>query len=298
MPTWNEILQEIGTQTTPFDSIRRKYLKELSDYTGRNTIIYYSGWLQKAQLQQQGYRFDINDSDKMGLMSTVNGLDRSKGLDLILHTPGGEIAATESLVHYLKSIFGSDIRAIVPQIAMSAGTMIACSCSEILMGKHSNLGPIDPQISGLPTHGIIDEFEEAIEAIKDDPQTIPLWQVILSKYRPTIIGECKKAIQWSEEMVQNWLSENMLKDTADPVTAAKKILSELASHKKTLDHGRHLHADFLIKLGLNIKMIEDDQKLQDKILSVHHSSIITISSTNSYKIIENQEGKAFIQMHR
>ncbi|MHB1126932.1 MAG: hypothetical protein ACYC2T_08230 [Bacillota bacterium] len=52
-------------------------------------------------------------------------MDRSKGLDLILHTPGGEIAATESLVDYLRSMFGSDIRAIVPQIAMSCGLWVS-----------------------------------------------------------------------------------------------------------------------------------------------------------------------------
>jgi ClpP class serine protease len=75
-------------------------------------------------------------------------MDRSKGLDLILHTPGGDMAATESLVDYLRQMFGKDIRAIVPQIAMSGGTMIALAWKEILMGKHSNLGPIDPQFSG------------------------------------------------------------------------------------------------------------------------------------------------------
>lgn len=55
------------------------------------------------------------------------------GLDLILHTHGGQIAATESIVHYLRSIFGNNIRAFIPQLAMSAGTMIALSCKEIIM---------------------------------------------------------------------------------------------------------------------------------------------------------------------
>ena len=48
-------------------------------------------------------------------MLTINKLDRTKGLDLILHTPGGDIAATESLVDYLYSMYGKDIRVIVPQ---------------------------------------------------------------------------------------------------------------------------------------------------------------------------------------
>lgn len=57
----------------------------------------------------------------------------------------GDLAATESIVDYLKQMNGNDVRAIIPQISMSAGTMIALSCSEIIMGKQSYLRPIDPQ---------------------------------------------------------------------------------------------------------------------------------------------------------
>ena len=71
----------------------------------------------------------INDNDKNGLMATVNGLGTSDGLDLILHTPGGDVGATESLIHYLRQKFGTNIRAIIPQLAMSGGTMMACACT-------------------------------------------------------------------------------------------------------------------------------------------------------------------------
>lgn len=276
MPTWNDILKEIGAQPNAFDLIRRKYLKDLSDKTERNVIVYYSGWLQKGNLAQHGFRFDIVDSDKMGFMSTLNGLDREKGLDLVLHTPGGSIGATESIVHYLKSVFGNNIRCIIPQIAMSAGTMIACSCSEIIMGKHSNLGPIDPQINGKPTHGIIEEFNKAKAEIAASPQTIPVWQTILSKYSPTLIGECEKAIKWSESMVKDWLFANMFEGEDDAVVKSEAIIKELGSHALTLSHDRHLAPDQLKDLGLKIIDLEDDQDLQDKVLSLHHSCIITL----------------------
>lgn len=296
MPTWNDILKEIGAQPNAFDLIRRRYLKELADKTDRNVIVYYSGWLQKGNLAQHGFRFDIVDSDKMGFMSTLNGLDRDKGLDLVLHTPGGSIGATESIVHYLKSVFGNNIRAIIPQIAMSAGTMISCSCSEIIMGKHSNLGPIDPQINGKPTHGIIEEFNKAKTEIAANPRSIPVWQTILSKYSPTLIGECEKAIKWSESMVKDWLEANMFEGEADATAKADAIIKELGSHALTLSHDRHLAPDQLKGLGLKIIDLEDDQDLQDKVLSLHHSCIITLTQTPAYKIIENQDGKAFIQL--
>src|SRR3989339_268104 len=160
MGNWNNILDEIQATGSTYDVIRRKYLDKLYEVTGRNVIAFYSGWLQKQQLAAGGYTgFAITDADKNGLMTAVYKLDRSKGLDLILHTPGGDVAATESIVDYLRSMFGNDIRAIVPQLAMSCGTMIALSCKEVVMGKHSSLGPIDPQFRGLPAHGVIEEFE-------------------------------------------------------------------------------------------------------------------------------------------
>ncbi|RBA82659.1 S49 family peptidase, partial [Escherichia coli O111:NM] len=76
-------------------------------HTGRNVIAYYSAFLSKPQIEG----VDIVDDDKNGFMMAVHQLDRTKGLDLLLHTPGGNMAATESLIHYLKSMFGNDIRA-------------------------------------------------------------------------------------------------------------------------------------------------------------------------------------------
>lgn len=158
MANWNELLQEINTSGSTHDLIRRKYLRQLHEVTHRNVIAYYSGWLEKPNAPN----LQINDADKNGIMNAIHQLDRPNGLDLILHTPGGETAATESIVDYLRSIFGTNIRAIVPQLAMSAGTMIACACKAIVMGKHSSLGPIDPQIMGLAAHGILEEFQRFI----------------------------------------------------------------------------------------------------------------------------------------
>lgn len=296
MPTWDCILNEIKAEPSNFDKIRRTYIGRLSQYTKRNTIVYYSAWLQKTNLLNSGFRFDITDSDKMGFMSTIKGLDKSKGLDLILHTPGGSIAATESIVLYLQSIFGKDIRAIVPQIAMSAGTMIALSTKEIVLGKHSNLGPIDPQIDNLPTHGIIEEFESAKEDLKKEPSVFPVWEAILSHYHPTLIGECKKAIIWSEKMVREWLLDNMFFNDEDKEAKVEKIINELGSHALTLSHSRHLHLDYLKSLDLKILELESDEELQDLVLSIHHSCIISLTGTPAYKIIENQNGKAFIQI--
>jgi len=302
MPNWNQILNEVVAAGSTHDLIRRKYLSELNQYTGRNVIIYYSGWLQKRELasNSRGFAFSINDEDKTGFMSCVHGMDRSKGLDLLLHTPGGEIAATESLVQYLKSMFDGDIRVIVPELALSAGTMIACSAKEIVMGSHSSLGPIDPQYRGLPAHGVIEEVERAkseLSTARNQTELIArqsVWQPIIAKYNPTLIGECEKSIKWSNEMVKEWLTSCMLKDDENASQKAEEILIELGDHAMTKSHDRHISKDKAKSIGLKIIDLETDQELQEKVLSVHHSTIQTLSSTPSIKIIENQMGIAFI----
>lgn len=291
MPNWNEILNEVKSLGSTYDVLRRRYLNELFKLTGRNIIIYYSGWLQKPRIEG----VEINDDDKNGFMSTINNLDRSKGLDLILHTPGGETAATESLVDYLREMFGTNIRAIIPQLAMSGGTMIACSCNVILMGKQSSLGPIDPQLGGIPAHGVIEEFKKAGEEIKKDPKKIPIWQPIIAKYPPAFIGECDKAIKWSKKLVTDWLKTGMFKDDSNQDQKIDFITKELGDHAVTLSHSRHLSAKKCFEIGLKVEMIEKDQELQDIILSIHHISMLTLSHTPAFRIIENQLGVAFIK---
>ena len=299
MPNWGQVLNEIqGMQVNnPLDIVRRKYLLTMNKYTGRNVITYYSAFLQKPNADVA-----IDDNDKNALMQAVYGLDKAKGLDLILHTPGGNTAATESIVAYIRSIFGNDVRAFIPQIAMSAGTMIALSCKEIVMGKQSNIGPIDPQFGGMSCAGVIEEFEQAKEEIKKDPSTIPVWQVIISKYHPTFLGDCQKAIKWSNTMVEKWLSSNMLSDHDNPEKDAVAIVEKLGSHEETFTHSKHIHYDECQKMGLKVSLLEDVEKeeidgckdLQDCVLTIHHTYMHTFSNSNAIKIVENHLGNAMI----
>lgn len=299
MPNWGQVLEEIQNikVENPLDTIRRKYLKTMYKYTGRNIIAYYSAFLQKPN-----ENVSIDDNDKNALMQAVYGLDKSKGLDLILHTPGGNTAATESIVNYLRSIFGNNIRAFIPQIAMSAGTMIALSCNEIIMGKQSNIGPIDPQFGGMSCAGVIEEFDTAIEDIRRNPISANLWSLIISKYHPTFLGDCKKAIDWSEKMVKDWLCTNMLSDDPDSEKIADNIIKKLGSHEETFTHQKHIHIDECKLWGIKVIPLEDLNKakiggckdLQDCVLTIHHTYMHTFSNSNAVKIVENHTGSAMI----
>jgi len=297
MPSWLKVLEEIAVRETlsrnesPLDTIRRKYLRELHEFTGRNVIAYYSGWLQNPSDVSACY---ISDFDKNGLMNAVHGLKKDDGLDLLLHTPGGDLAATESLVDYLYKVFDINIRCFIPQLAMSGGTMIACACKEIVMGKQSNIGPIDPQFGRIPAHGVLAEFEEAIEAVTLNPASILIWQTIIEKYHPTFIGECRNAIVLASEIVERWLVRGMFSDDGEAEEKAKRIVEKLNNHADTKMHARHIPADEAAKFGLKILMLEDSNYLQDLVLTVHHAYMHTFSASDSVKIIENHLGHAIV----
>ena len=281
MPNWSQIFSII--QSHPGDpnlinTMRYDYLSEISKITGRNVITYYSGWLTV----KDNSGVSINDSDKNAFMNAVYGMDRSKGLDLILHTPGGDIAATESIVNYLKKMFNNNIRAIVPQISMSAGTMIAMSCKEIIMGQQSSLGPIDPQMNGVACQSVLDEFEEAVKEVSKNPSSLGLWQVIISKYHPTFLTACRDAVNWSQHLAEEWLKD------VNPNIDMDKILSTFINHKNSFSHTRHYSMDSCRKAGLNVVSLEDDQNMQDAVLSLHHCYMILMDKYHIIKIIENQ----------
>jgi len=291
MATWNELNEEIHALGTTFDIVRRKYLRALARLTGRNTVLLYSGWLDRPD--QPGT--SISDTDKIGLMTVVEGLDRERGLDLVIHTPGGDTAATESIAGYLRARFGTDIRVIVPQLALSAGTVIACASREILMGAQSSLGPIDPQVGGRPAHGVVEEFRRAEHEMREEPSRVDLWRPILEQYRPTMLGECEKAISWSREVARNLLVTGMFADRPDPDTLADRALHGLIDHPVTKSHSRHLSIGTVRELGLTVRPLEADPDLQNAVLSVHNAALLTFMNTGAFRLIENQDGRSFIQ---
>lgn len=290
MGSWNHVLSLLQSGSATPDGLRRDYIDKISEHTGRNVVCYYSGWLQKDAPSQF---VSIMDDDMNGFMNAVFGLDQTKGVDLILHTPGGNLAATEAIVIYLRSRFSS-VRAIVPQLAMSAGTMLACACDNIVMGKESSLGPTDPQLRGVAAGAVIEEFDRAIEQVKSCPQLAALWQPIISQYGPTFLGDCEKALKASRSMISEWLSRYMFAEDGSG-TPVDQIVETLCEHSSSGMHDRHYSYDAAKRMGLKVSRLEDDQTLQELVLSLHHAYMCTFSMTPSIKIIESSGNQPWIK---
>ncbi len=144
-------------------------------------------------------------------MEACSNIDE-RNLDLVLHSPGGNPDAAESIMNYLRERF-DHVRAVIPLAAMSAATMMALACDEIVMGAHSQLGPIDPQITILtpegprtaPAQAIKDQFEMAQQDCAADPSRLAAWMPLLRSLGPGLLSICDTAQQRTVEFVARQL---------------------------------------------------------------------------------------------
>lgn len=295
MANKHEVLNAINNQKNEGqDNIRRMYLKELEAYTHNDTIIYFSSFpLKRPGIPSSAVSIGLDDIP--GYMTCINGLKNDK-LDLILHSPGGSLEAAEQVVQYLRLKY-KYIRAIIPQNAMSAATMIACACDEIIMGKESAIGPIDPQmavpgpnnsIQSIPAHAILEDFKRAKEEVAANSALAPIWIPKIMAIPPGYLNLCEQTIELSKEKVEKWLNDYMFNGKQQKGREIAEFLGNFTIHKT---HGRPINIEIARSIGLNVIPLECDPILQDKVLSVYHASLITFDVTPCVKIIENHLGK-------
>lgn len=307
MATKNQISQQIlAAKNGAQDTVRNSFLSDLANYTRRDTILYCSAYTTPQQAGVPSDGLSLVTGDVQGFMSSLHGLN-NQNLDLIIHSPGGSVEAAEQVITYLRTKY-NHIRAIIPQNAMSAATMLACACDEIIMGKHSAIGPIDPQITfpmqngqlfTAPAHSILSEFEKAKHEILANPGVAPLWIPKVSSWPPAILDICEKTTLLAKTKVENWLENYMFAGDANAHTVAHHIAEWLGTYSNHLTHGRPIPIAVAQAEGLKVTALEDDQDLQEKVLSAFHAAIVTFEVTNCVKIIENQNGVgAFITVKR
>ena len=263
MPSWNDLLSCLQEQEDPqwLDKKLYEYLEALSKRRGDSTVIFYaSAFLQKADSSASTIgREDIN-----GFMNALYNAPTDKGLTLILHTPGGDPNAVESIVEYLHSKFDR-MEVFVPYLAMSGGAMISLASDLLVLGKQSQLGPIDPQFltegTSYSARAIQEAFAKARDDIEQDIRLAHLWAPILQNMGPSLVLEAEKALAYSKELVVRWLIKRMLKDEDLGVRREKaNVIAAYFNAEPTDEHGQvHVHgqrigAEQLQKLGTKTRV--------------------------------------------
>ncbi|MEX2756839.1 MAG: serine protease [Candidatus Sigynarchaeota archaeon] len=242
--------------------------------------------------------------DIQGLMAALHTM-KGKSLDLILHSPGGQSEAAAQIVSYLRHKY-ENIRAIVPQNAMSAATMIACACESIVMAKHSAIGPIDPQLiipmegEGFvaPAYAVLDEIKTAKEEIASNPKMVKYWALRVSGFPFGLEKICNDAIAHSKALVSEWLKTWMLKTNPARDQLSKSIADWLSDASAHMSHGQPIDSVSARAKGMVIEDLEANQKFQDLVLAVFHATMLTFEMCNCAKIIENHEGRGIITRYK
>lgn len=319
MSDWFEIQEEFESMSPEipeqerYKRIRHKYLKQLHEQTGRSVITYYSGAIQHPHLEEECM---IDDSDTSAFMTLSKKLEHKEGLDLFLHTYGGNIGAAQTIISFLRQLYGANIRVFVPQIAMSAGTLLACAGKQIIMASQSSLGPVDPQIGPYQAHGVVREFNQAKKDVVAKPKSRHAWKPILSQFPPTLIDTCKQHIEWSRDLLIKTLSDGMflIKDDdeeyvksikAKKVDELVKILT-LSDEARASVHQQRFSRDLCKDdFGLNVKDIYQlnttnnadgkHEGCKPTVYAIHWANICSLESKPIVKMIENHEGKSVVR---
>jgi hypothetical protein len=313
LPTYGELDAELAViqqeaeanpalveKLAPPGLLRKRYIEALSAHTGRTTFLYYSGFQQTPQASPTNLQ--VSSYDMTGFMEVCSNVTDSRTLDLFLHSPGGDGEAADQICAYLRSQF-DHIRAIVPVYAMSAATMMALSADEILMGAHSQLGPIDPQLTIQTNEGprtasaqaIKDQFDLAVKEC-EDPNKLPAWVPILRSYAPGLLAACDHASQRGEEIVRRSLERYMFAGAEDGATKAAEAAQWFGDAATFLSHGRPVRREEAREHNIDVKDLEDDPAVQDAVLSVHHAALISMANIPIVKLIENNCDRRFLQV--
>lgn len=306
MASWSELLGEyaknINSNPPWLDSQLHKQLGKITKFREPDTVVLYAS----SFLQNPSNGSAISPEDINGFMNALHGIEnKNKGLTLILHTPGGNPNAVESIVEYLHSKF-TYIEVIVPYLAMSGGSMISLASDLLVLGKQSQLGPIDPQIyrgnKMNSARAIQEGFNKARKDIESNLDLAHFWAPILQNMGPSLFVEAEKALSYSKELVTKWLNKRMFKDITSDEKRNKKS-NDIAAYFNAEDgkygrihmHGQRIGIEKLTELGVRLESFEDNQELQDCILTIYHLMTLIFEMTGSIKFITNNKGKMWVK---
>jgi ClpP class serine protease len=172
----------------------------------------------------------INIEDSEQILRAIRLTPGHTPIDLILHTPGGLILASEQISAALQK-HPAKVTVFVPHYAMSGGTMIALSADEIVMDENAVLGPVDPQIGSYPAVSILKAVELKNRNRLDD-QTLILADI------------ATKAVKQVEDTIYRILLKHMDEDKS------RQIALVLSQGRWT--HDFPLTSEILKEFGLRI----------------------------------------------
>ena len=179
------------------------------------------------------FRFiDIDDSE--AVLRAIRQTPKESPIDLLLHTPGGLVLASEQIARALHAHAGR-VTVLVPHYAMSGGTLLALAADEILMDEAAVLGPVDPQLGDMPAASLVRvTAKKPVERLED--RTLVLADI------------AEKALRHMKEVVRDLLAERLGQDKADAV--AEELAGGHYTHDDPITVAEALRLGLPVTTGL------------------------------------------------
>lgn len=203
----------------------------------------------------------VGRDDCKGFVDMLYNVEPGVPLDLMLHTPGGDVDAAEKLISMVRARVGESaaFRVIVPDYAKSAGTLMALAGDTIVMSDSSELGPIDPQVYMRDRSGnevlqsvlsYIRAHTEAEAALRKTPDDIAA-RLTFEKFEPAILRQFMMIEKRARDFAGNQLKRRGLNHTA--------IVSELMDTSRYASHGQMINWESARTMGLTVEYMSPQE---------------------------------------
>lgn len=278
-----EYYQGDGPEIRLFD-LRLEAMRRIEVVTGRPLLCY----VMKTSNVAPGVPASIDHSDVTGFSDLIQSVD-GNAADLLIISNGGSAEAAERIVRLLRGRF-TTLRMVVPANAYSAATLIGFSADAILMDAAGTLGPIDPQINGVPARAILRAFERVEARLKTEgPQALTAYMPLLSKYDLHLLELCRSGEELSKDLARRWLSSFMFKCAPDDARV-QEIVSFFSDYDVHMSHGRSIDRDLAREKGLLVQNIEDTPGLAHLMRSLANQFELLMDKSPFFKLFENAHG--------
>lgn len=262
------------------------YLK-IEAKRGRPLLVYVS----KLWDVPPGISNNIDLADVELFVDLVNSIPiEAKEVDILIHSPGGRPDVAERIVAILRNRFAR-VNFLVPHSAYSAATMLVLSGNEIVMHPSAALGPIDPQIDGIPARSIQRGFEKIKQELEKDARLLPAYIPLLEKYSLHLLEICGDAQELSKKLVTDWLEMYMFAGQDDAKNKASQVANFFSNYDEQLLHARPLTYGKIKHLGLVLELTQDD--MSDLLWEAYLLISVFFRMSSCIKLFENTHGMSY-----
>jgi ATP-dependent protease ClpP protease subunit len=256
---------------------RQSFIRELEELTAPRRLLCFIG----------GKSAEISKDDIVGFVDLLHNIPSGVPIDLLLHTVGGDIDAAEKLIRLVRARVGDEgeIRVIIPDLAKSAGTLLALGANTLVMSDSSEIGTIDPQVWLKDSQGnnicqsilsYLSAYREHAKALNVKPDDV-VARTMMDKFDPNVV----RKFQLMSQRARN-LAEGLLKRRGLPFS---EIAGALLDLDRWPSHGQMINWEDAKALGLDVNYLPPSDNTWQKYWLLHCHQRLSID--DNQKLFES-----------